>query len=478
NPGCKEPGRPIVTTAAPEKCPHCGSADLRQDPDVLDTWFSSALWPFSTLGWPPELQPDPAARSEAEQLLKTFYPTSTLVSGFDILFFWVARMIMMGLHFMKEVPFRDVYIHALVRDAEGQKMSKSKGNVIDPLEIMGQYGTDALRFTLASMASPGRDIKLSEERIEGYRNFANKLWNAARFALMNLPEGERFLEVPPSDSIVDRWIQSRLQRTAGLVNEALEKYRFDEAAAALYQFTWHEFCDWYLELIKVDLQEGDEAQKRATRKTLRETFEAILRLLHPFMPFITEELRPYFSEEKGSLAVAAYPAPETGGADLLSEEAVEKLIATIDAVRNLRGEMNIPPSEELSLFIKTGEENGARYRRYLPYIKRLARISDMTLGAAIERPRTATTVATKEATLYIPLEENRLRKEKERIEKVLAKSEKEMEPLQKRLGDENFRAKAPEAYQKLEGQVSEKREQYKKMKKNYEQILDMLSGSK
>src|SRR3569832_2097796 len=255
--------------------------------------------------------------------LPGFCPTSTLVSGFDILFFWVARMIMMGLHFMKEVPFRDVYIHALVRDAEGQKMSKSKGNVIDPLEIMGHSGTDALRFTLASMASPGRDIKLSEERIEGYRNFAYKLWNAARFALMNLPEGERFKtgpgEGPPSDSIVDRWIQSRLQRTAGLVNESLAKYRFDEAAAALYQFTWHEFCDWYLELIKVDLQVGDEAQKRATRKPLRETFEALLRLLHPFMPFITEELRPSFSEEKGSVAVAAYPQPHADRAFPLSE---------------------------------------------------------------------------------------------------------------------------------------------------------------
>src|SRR5438105_9478493 len=274
---CDHDGGMHVSRVDLAACPTCGGP-VHQDPDVLDTWFSSALWPFSTLGWPDET-PE----------LKKFYPTSTLVTGFDILFFWVARRLMTGLKFMGQEPFRDVYIHALVRDAEGQKMSKSKGNVIDPLEVMNKYGTDALRFTLAAMASPGRDIKLSEERIEGYRNFANKLWNAARFILMNL-DGPR-AEAPLADRpIADRWIMSRLHRCIGEVNRSLEEYRFDEAANTVYHFIWHEYCDWYLEFAKLDLASKDAAATACTRATLVESFETLLRLLHPFMPFITEEI--------------------------------------------------------------------------------------------------------------------------------------------------------------------------------------------
>ena len=248
---------------------------------MLDTWFSSALWPFSTMGWP-EKTPE----------LATFYPTSCLVTGFDILFFWVARMMMMGLHFMDEVPFRDVYIHALVRDAQGQKMSKSKGNVIDPLTIIDQYGTDAFRFTLAAFAAQGRDIKLAEERIAGYRNFCNKVWNAARFTLMNL-EGFEPDALKPEElelSQGDQWILHRLNETAGNVDEALAGYRYNEAAMALYQFTWSEFCDWYLELSKQDLYSGDPERKTDAQYVLWYTLENLLRLLHPFMPFITEEI--------------------------------------------------------------------------------------------------------------------------------------------------------------------------------------------
>ena len=262
----------------PPHCPIASAQDFIQDPDVLDTWFSSALWPFSTLGWP-EQTPE----------LKIFYPTSTLVTGFDILFFWVARMIMMGLNFMGDVPFRDVYIHALVRDAEGQKMSKSKGNVIDPLHVMEQFGTDALRFTLASMASPGRDIKLAEERIEGYRNFANKIWNAARFSLMNL-DGPRTATAPSERAFPDRWILSRLNQTIQLVTSALEAYRFDRAANALYQFIWHEYCDWYLELIKPTLQDSAEPGRAGDQANPRRNVRDHDRLLHPFMPFLTEEI--------------------------------------------------------------------------------------------------------------------------------------------------------------------------------------------
>jgi valyl-tRNA synthetase len=260
--------QPMVSRSMPTQCPTCKHNEFIQESDVLDTWFSSALWPFSTLGWP-EQTPD----------LKKFYPTSTLVTGLDILFFWVARMIMMGLKFMGDVPFRNVYIHALVRDAEGQKMSKSKGNVVDPLHVMEQYGTDALRFTLASMASPGRDIKLAEERIEGYRNFANKIWNAARFILMNL-DGPRET-VPPKDRpFADRWVLSRLNKTICDVNAALDQYRFDQASSRLYQFIWHEYCDWYLEMIKPALQNKDSVEAKRTRQTLVETFEAVQRLLH------------------------------------------------------------------------------------------------------------------------------------------------------------------------------------------------------
>src|SRR5437667_8654301 len=269
--------KPLVARHAPSHCPDCGHHQLVRDPDVLDTWFSSALWPFSTLGWPDET-PE----------LKTFYPTSTLVTGFDILFFWVARMIMMGLKFMGQEPFRHVYIHALVRDAEGQKMSKSKGNVVDPLAIMGKYGTDAFRFTLAAFAAQGRDIRISDERVEGYRNFANKLWNAARLVLSNLesydPEGE-----PPPAGLPGRWIESRLHATIHDVRAALEVYRFNDAASSLYQFLWNDFCDWYLEIAKVSLYRAqDPAEKQRVQHTLVTVLEATLRLLHPFMPYVTE----------------------------------------------------------------------------------------------------------------------------------------------------------------------------------------------
>jgi len=262
-------------------CAHCGSGKIRQETDVLDTWFSSALWPFSTMGWP-----------ERTATLEKFYPTSCLVTGFDILFFWVARMMMMGIKFMDEVPFRDVYIHALVRDAQGQKMSKSKGNVIDPLHVIDEYGADAFRFTLAAFAAMGRDIKLATERISGYKAFANKLWNAARFALMNL-EGfdPAAIELDSLElSLADQWILTRLQETAAATNQALADYKFNEAASTLYAFTWHQFCDWYIELVKDDLYGADAAVKLRARCVLYTVLEQLLRLLHPLMPFITEEI--------------------------------------------------------------------------------------------------------------------------------------------------------------------------------------------
>ncbi|MCA1990417.1 MAG: valine--tRNA ligase, partial [Desulfarculus sp.] len=301
-------GEMIVSRTTPETCPKCKASALRQETDVLDTWFSSGLWPFSTMGWP----------DQTPELAK-FYPTSCLVTGFDILFFWVARMMMLGIKFMDRPPFHDVCIHALVRDAQGQKMSKSKGNVMDPLIIMDQFGTDAFRYTLAAFAAQGRDIRLSEERIAGYRNFVNKLWNAARFTLMNL-EGD--LEADPGlePSLEDRWIISRVNRAAAEAAAAIEDYRFNDAASALYQFTWHEFCDWYLELIKAPLYNAaDPARQAATRRTLREVFSRLLRLLHPLMPFVTEELWQRLPGAQGSIMRAPWPEGQPGDLDPAAE---------------------------------------------------------------------------------------------------------------------------------------------------------------
>jgi len=338
--------KPLVARTAPTHCPDCHETKFIRDSDVLDTWFSSALWPFSTLGWPDQT-PE----------LKTYYPTSTLVTGLDILFFWVARMIMMGLKFMGDVPFRDVYIHALVRDAEGQKMSKSKGNVIDPLHVMEQFGTDALRFTLASMASPGRDIKLAEERIEGYRNFANKIWNAARFAHMHLAGIQE--SRPPTDrSFPGLWIRSRLNDTIQIVTMELEAYRFDRATSALYQFFWHEYCDWYLELIKPVLQDTMHPQGSATRRTLQDTLEIFLRLLHPFMPFISEEIWQTLPHEAETIVTQSYPVPQMDWHEPSAEETFRLFEQTISLIRTARILLNYPQGQEVRVFV-THEEPAA-----------------------------------------------------------------------------------------------------------------------
>src|SRR5207249_5714521 len=276
---CDRDGSVHVSREDPTACPQCGGP-LRQDPDTLDTWFSAGLWPFATLGWPDDT-PE----------LRTYYPTSVLITAPDIIFFWVARMAMFGIHVMKEVPFRDVYLHAIVRDAEGQKMSKSKGNVADPVVVMEKFGTDAFRFTLAALAGLGRDIRISEERIEGYRNFANKIWNASRLVLSNLEGYDPALARKGKPSIADRWIKSRLHATIATVRKSLDTFRFNDAAMAVYQFLWNEFCDWYLEIAKRSLYQTEDRVARAvTQHTLVETLETTLRLLHPFMPFLSEDV--------------------------------------------------------------------------------------------------------------------------------------------------------------------------------------------
>jgi valyl-tRNA synthetase len=427
--------KPIVATAQPTHCKDCGGNAFIQDPDVLDTWFSSALWPFSTLGWP----------DEHSEFYKKFYPTSTLVTSFDILFFWVARMIMMGLHFTKQVPFKDVYIHALVRDAEGQKMSKSKGNVIDPLSIMDQYGTDALRFTLAAMASPGRDVKLSEQRIEGYRNFANKLWNAARFVLMNT-EGHAIQHDPTQRSLADRWITIRLHRHINTVWQDLEAYRFDETANHLYQFVWHEFCDWYIELAKPRLAPDTPPEDAAaTRATMVSTLETTLRLLHPLMPFITEEIWQKVPHHGDTIVRAVFPQPEPVSIeDQVVEGIMTDVIAVITAIRTTRSELNVAPVQLLRAGLKT---SAATAKRLLDYgeqdICRLARLSQFHVGPEVSAPSSAVVNATAVGELFVVLEGLDREKERARIQKTLDAAHVELVRLDAKLKNPQFVTKAP-----------------------------------
>ncbi len=424
---------PIVSKTVPANCPSCGGTDLYRDPDVLDTWFSSALWPFSTLGWP-----------EHTQELKIYYPTSTLVTGLDILFFWVARMIMMGLKFMGDVPFKDVYIHALVRDADGKKMSKSKGNVIDPLHVMNEFGTDALRFTLASMASPGRDVKLAEERIEGYRNFANKIWNAARFALLYL-DGQRTALPPAQRTFPDRWILSRLTATIRVVTTELESYRFDRAATALYHFIWHEYCDWYLELIKPVLQAPEHPDGASTRHTLVETLETTMRLLHPFMPFITEEIWQTIPHQGDSIVVQAYPVVDHTWVSPEAEHDFALLEHTVGLVRTGRVLLNYPPGQQIACHVSHGDSS--RQQRLDQLHQHMTHLSRgrVDIGHPHEWPTTRLLRLIAEGlSVGIPVADDvDLQKAIERVDKQIAETDKELQRVDGKLKNAEFMSKAP-----------------------------------
>ncbi len=423
----------IVQRSQPTNCPSCGGTNLERDPDVLDTWFSSALWPFSTLGWP-----------EQTQELKTYYPTSVLVTGLDILFFWVARMIMMGLKFMGDVPFRDVYIHALVRDAEGKKMSKSKGNVIDPLHVMNEFGTDALRFTLASMASPGRDVKLAEERIEGYRNFANKIWNAARFAHMYLDGPQSALPVSER-TIPDRWILSRLNHTIKVVTAELEGYRFDRASNALYHFIWHEFCDWYLELIKSVLQAVDHPDGPATRTTLIETMETTMRLLHPFMPFITEELWQTFPHQDHSIVIQPYPMEEPSWDSSEAEQLFALIEQTVNLARTGRVLLNYPPGQHITCYLShedTTKQN--QLSQIMPHAAHLSRGTCKNIAHSTWPSHQLLTLITDGLSVGIEVSgEVDLQKALDRLDKQISEVERETQRLSGKLNNPDFVSKAP-----------------------------------
>ncbi|MBF0449957.1 MAG: valine--tRNA ligase [Candidatus Magnetomorum sp.] len=433
---CEDCQHTMVSMEDMDQCTQCGSKQLTQESDVLDTWFSSALWPFSTMGWP-----------ENTELLKTFYPTSLLVSGFDILFFWIARMMMMGLWFMKDIPFKDVYIHALVRDEAGKKMSKSKGNVIDPLDIIERYGTDAFRFTLAAFAAQGRDIRLSEKRIEGYRHFINKLWNAARFSLIHLqsytPEPQNN-ELIGNRSLADRWILSRLTRVAADVETHLDTYKFNEAANALYQFVWHELCDWYLEAIKPILFDR-ENHKPSTLACLNQVLTATLGLLHPFIPFITEEIRSKLpNPPDSSLMFTDFPN-QINALDDQAEVTMTLMMDMITGIRNIRGEMNISPSVALDVIIHSPDANARQeIDTYKSLLVNLARLKSIVIQKPSIRPKSAATIVIGDHTLYVSLEGViDFEKESVRLEKEIQKIDHELVGASKKLANEDFLSKAP-----------------------------------
>ena len=433
---CLECDATIVTAQDPVSCPSCGSPELKQEDDVLDTWFSSALWPFSTMGWP-DKTPE----------LDLFYPTSLLVTGFDILTFWVARMLMMGLKFMGDVPFREVYIHALVRDIEGRKMSKSLGNVIDPLEMIEEYGADAFRFALAAFAAQGRDIKLSTERIEGYRNFLNKLWNAARFVLMNLDDGP-VAPRRPSDGglrVADRWIWSRLTRTVQEVREHLDSYRFNDAAGAIYQFLWHEYCDWYLEWVKPDLyQSASPEEKMRAQGVALAVLTEILKLLHPFCPFVTEEIWQAIPGTNGSLMKAQFPIAEPSFLDTEAEAEVRLVQEVVGGIRNLRAELGIPPGVKMKVVLVPPQQREEVLRRHASVIEVLARVEGLSVSARGVRPSKAVYAFVDQVEIYLPLEGVLdLTKEMQRLEKDMGEVDRELTAVIRKLSNEDFIRKAP-----------------------------------
>jgi valyl-tRNA synthetase len=435
---CEACGEVIVSRVGPTQCPACNGSKLNQETDVLDTWFSSALWPFSTMGWP-----------QATELLRTFYPTSCLVTGFDILFFWVARMMMMGLKFMDDVPFRHVYIHALVRDEHGKKMSKSLGNVIDPLLIMDKYGADAFRFTLAALAAQGRDIRLSESRIEGYRNFMNKLWNAARFALPHVDSdgSESYTGLPENLGLMERWIVSRLHRTIEDVRSALETYRFNDAAQTLYQFTWHEFCDWYIEEAKISLSDNESPDAARARVVLRYVLDHILHLLHPFIPFITEEIAGKISPGRESITFGPFPEADKTYVDDVTENQVELLMQIITAMRNIRAEMNISPGKHLkAAVICSSDDEESILEGARKVIETLARLESLLVARSekdVDVPRLRATAVVKNIQVMVPLA-GIVDPDAEitRLEKEIAKVEKDFVTVQAKLANPNFLGKA------------------------------------
>jgi len=437
---CAACGEVIVEVSDPDVCPACGSTHLHQETDVLDTWFSSALWPFSTLGWP---------RKTKE--LDFFYPTSVLITSFDILFFWVARMMMMGLHIMDEIPFHDVYLHALVRDKFGKKMSKSTGNVIDPLVMIEQYGTDAFRFTLTAFAAQGREIRMDEERIDGYRRFINKLWNAARFAQMHLKEADPAITGMAADpknlALAHRWILSRINATIKEVRAALDGYNFNEVASANYQFVWHEFCDWYLEWIKADLFSDDPAARDQAKAVLLTVLEQVLKLMHPVTPFVTEEIWSQLPGSRSSIMVEPFPEPNPAWEDTGAEDVMNLLMGVISGLRTIRTEAEVHPSAKIeAILICPDAAKRQVLTDYAPGIQAMVRAGSLAIEATGTVPDDAGHALTQDVELVVPLKGLiDVAGELEKLAREQGKLEKELERIVAKLGNEQFMGNAPAA---------------------------------
>ena len=426
-----ECGETIVSEAVPTVCPKCGGTHLTRDPDTLDTWFSSALWPFSTLGWP-----------DNTEELKYFYPTNTLVTGYDIIFFWVARMIFSGLEHMGEVPFNTVFFHGLIRDAQGRKMSKSLGNGVDPLDVISVYGADALRFTLVTGNSPGNDLRFSEEKVSASRNFANKIWNAARFILMNIKGKDIDCALPKKLYTSDKWILNRFNNVTAAVTENLEKFELGMAVSKLYDFIWDDFCDWHIELAKIRMNGADEESADSARRVLVWTMSNTLKLLHPFMPYITEEIWQTLPHDGEALIVAKWPEYDEALSFPQEAKNLENVMALIRAIRTRRNEMNVPPSKKAHIYIDTAHP--APYEEASEFIARLAYGSKVEIGTGFD-VQGAVTAVTDDAKALLPMDDLVDKAaETARLNKELANAQKQLDTVKAKLANEKFTSKAPQ----------------------------------
>ena len=426
-----ECGETIVSEAVPTVCPKCGGTHLTRDPDTLDTWFSSALWPFSTLGWP-----------DNTEELKYFYPTNTLVTGYDIIFFWVARMIFSGLEHMGEVPFNTVFFHGLIRDAQGRKMSKSLGNGVDPLDVISVYGADALRFTLVTGNSPGNDLRFSEEKVSASRNFANKIWNAARFILMNIEGKDIDCALPKKRYTSDKWILNRFNNVTAAVTENLEKFELGMAVSKLYDFIWDDFCDWYIELAKIRMNGADEESADSARRVLVWTMSNTLKLLHPFMPYITEEIWQTLPHDGEALIVAKWPEYDEALSFPQEAKDLENVMALIRAIRTRRNEMNVPPSKKAHIYVDTAHP--APYEEASEFIARLAYGSKVEIGTGFD-VQGAVTAVTDDAKALLPMDDLVDKAaETARLNKELANAQKQLDTVKAKLANEKFTSKAPQ----------------------------------
>ncbi|MDD4493738.1 MAG: class I tRNA ligase family protein, partial [Eubacteriales bacterium] len=459
---CTKCENTVVSYSKPTVCTECGGSDFVQDEDTLDTWFSSALWPFSTLGWP-----------EKTDDLEYFYPTNTLVTGYDIIFFWVARMIFSGIEHMGEAPFKYVFIHGIVRDALGRKMSKSLGNGIDPLEVIDQYGTDSLRYALTTGNAPGNDLRFSTEKVEAGRNFTNKLWNASRFVLMNFEENLDFSKVDESKfAIEDKWILSRMNTIVKEVTDNMEAFEFGIALQKLYEFMWDEFCDWYIELAKPKLYDMDKDGRLEAQYVLNEVLSTSMKLLHPFMPFITEEIYQHLMTGDKSIMISKWPEYDEKYADPEAEKNMQLLMNAIKAIRNIRAEMNVPLSKRAKIILVTGEEKKAQMLKERSlFFRTLAGASDTIIQANKSGvPHDSAAAVIEGVDIYIPLEELiDIDKEIERLSNERDNLVKELARVDEKLSNENFVKKAPEKV------VNEEREKKVKYQGMYESVCERIN---